>query len=115
MIWMSRRPSSPGHRCVTTREDAIGKVVHVGCLLIDCRKVQRTAAGFADDAAIGKGMLLKVHPAFGTLDAELVGGVIEAGYRVTLRSAGKVHSPADGFFHFVEEVWLGLWLLVRCD
>src|SRR5215510_7189795 len=58
-------------------------------------------------------MLLEVHPSLGTFDTELIGGVVEAGDRLALRSVGEVHGPAYGLLDFVEQLRLGPWLLVR--
>src|SRR5262252_3248130 len=68
------------HRRVASREDAVGEVIHLGSLLVE------------------------LQPALGSLNAELIGRVTKTRNRFAFGAVGKIHRPAHGLFHFVEEL-----------
>src|SRR5207249_11390228 len=91
------------HWRVASAENTVGEVVHLRRLLIDRREVQRAAAGFSHDAAIGKGVLLEFNPTLGAFGAKSIGAVIETGNRIASGPVPKLHRPAAGFFDFFEQ------------
>ena len=55
-------PEFAGHRRVASRQNAIGEIIHLGCLLIDGRVVQWRTLVCPDPLSLGWGEGLSIEP-----------------------------------------------------